>query len=484
MHRPKMKDVHPLGESDSIPTVDPNSERKLVLLCQTETEAETELDADTRCASVYQDPILQKFLSDESSSAPSTIRRSTHDVTLGYDHYTVDQVLAQLLPPSVTSTPNGTDIPSSFEAVGHLAHLNLRAELRPYKLLIGRVILDKNTSLKVVVNKVGTIQNEFRTFPMEILAVEEDLRSAGGTTDPSWKEGERCETMEVSMKEDGCVFVMDFAKVYWNSRLQFEHRRLVTLLAGTSAVRVKTVGKRGRGTPPQVRTPDAAAGTEIVVADACAGIGPFAIPLTSQFEDVIVHANDLNPVSHKYLAMNGVKNRCPESRLKLYNMDARLFLRTLDAEGIRYHHVLMNLPAIAPEFLHVFRGWTGDYAQRPMVHVHCFGGKDDAASDDALARCARALGCPLDKEVDEASVHIVRDVSPKKNMLCVSFRLPLGVKNVERIHQFGAVQQDDDDTIVDEVQNEGMTTITRRKELPGDEVIESLSPIAKKARSN
>jgi len=261
---------------------------------------------------------------------------------------------------------------------------------------------------------------------------------------------------------------------------------LVKLLATNSAVRHKNVGKRGRGTLPKVvRPPEAAVSrNEVVVADACAGIGPFAIPLTSQFEDVIVHANDLNPVSHKYLTINGVKNKCPESRLKLYNMDARLFLRKLDEEGIRYHRVLMNLLAIAPEFLDVFRGWTGDYEQRPMLHVHCFRGKDDAASDDALARCARALGCSFNKEVDEASVHIVRDVSPKKNMLCVSFRLPLGVKNVERVHQFNAVKQNDDDTIVDEVQNEGMTTNTRKKELPVDEVIESLSPIAKKARSN
>ena len=67
-----------------------------------------------------------------------------------------------------------------------------------------------------MVNKIGTIQNEFRTFPMEILAAEEDLR---GDDDTPLIEGERCETLEVSMKEDGCVFVMDFAKVYWNSRL-------------------------------------------------------------------------------------------------------------------------------------------------------------------------------------------------------------------------------------------------------------------------
>jgi len=476
MHRPKIKDVYPLSDIDIIPNINPKSERKLVLTCKTKTETGAS-------DSIYQDPILQQFLSQESSSTQSNVRKSTHHVTLGYDHYTVDQILSRILPEaSITSTNNGTDIPSSFEAVGHLAHLNLREELWPYKFIIGRVILDKNKSMKVVVNKVGTIQNEFRTFPMELLAAD-----GGGVPAPQGdsgvlKEGERCDKLEVSMKEDGCIFVMDFAKVYWNSRLQFEHRRLVELIAGKSVGLYKKSTKKERATTPTDYPPDTSR-KETIVADACAGIGPFAIPLTSQFHNVTVYANDLNPISYRYLKINGTKNKCPESRLKLYNMDARQFLRKLDGEGIHYHHVLMNLPAIAPEFLDVFRGWKGDYDQRPMVHVHCFGGKDDAASDEALARCARALGCPLNKEVDETSVHIVRDVSPKKNMLCVSFRLPREVKDVEQVQQFNAVE-DPVDSMVDKHQSEEANTMARKSDLSVDKGVDSFTPRAKKARSN
>ena len=68
---------------------------------------------------------------------------------IGYEQLSVEVILRQLLPASVV------DIPSSFEQVGHIAHLNLREELLPYKHLIGHVILDKNRSnLRTVVNKV------------------------------------------------------------------------------------------------------------------------------------------------------------------------------------------------------------------------------------------------------------------------------------------------------------------------------------------
>jgi Met-10+ like-protein len=50
--------------------------------------------------------------------------------------------------------PEGSDVPSSFETVGHIAHLNIRDELIPYKHLIGQVILDKNLNIRTVVNKV------------------------------------------------------------------------------------------------------------------------------------------------------------------------------------------------------------------------------------------------------------------------------------------------------------------------------------------
>lgn len=299
----------------------------------------------------------------------------------------------------------------------------------------GQTILDKNKGIKVVVNKVGTIQNEFRTFPMEILA--DDRKKV------TKQMNESSLGLIVEVKEDGCRFQLDFEKVYWNSRLQYEHRRIVHLI--TDKPRPTNVKKRPDGKKKSIiqtaLQETKSGGAKIIVADACAGIGPFAVPLTSQYDNVEVYANDLNPISYRYLQSNAKLNKCGKL-LHSYNMDGRYFLRKLDDDGVKYDHVLMNLPAIAPEFLNVFSGWKGDYSHRPMIHVHCFASKVEG-DIEAVKRCSRSLGCDLDMLRDEIFVHEVRNVSPKKNMYCVSFRLPEGVKNVERVEEFGAIATKD-----------------------------------------
>ena len=58
-------------------------------------------------------------------------------------------------------------------------------------------------------------------------------------------------------------------------------------------------------------------------------------------------------------------------------------------------------------------------APLPRVHCHCFSKAEDPVAD-VIARAEAILGCPL----PGATAHIVRDVSPHKLMMCVSFLLP------------------------------------------------------------
>ena len=243
--------------------------------------------------------------------------------------------------------------------------------------------------------------------------------------------------MEVQLKEHGCRFTLEFARVYWNSRLQGEHGRLVQYIvqaAKTSSMDVSD-GKK----------------SQCVVADAMAGVGPFAVPLTSanspHFNNtpIICHANDLNPISYKYLQMNAKINRCFSYRLQTYNLDARQFIHKMNAENIQVDHFIMNLPQMAPEFLDAFRGWKFNEAlDTPMIHVHCFDEKARTPEDhiriekNTLQRCERALGCPgclVDsKSKYKIEVRVIRDVGPRKNMLCVSFQLPREVEDVDKLN--------------------------------------------------
>ncbi|KZS93296.1 guanine-N(1)--methyltransferase [Sistotremastrum niveocremeum HHB9708] len=337
-----------------------------------------------------------------------------HAINLDYSYWTADDILQSTLPESLC---DGS--PTGFTITGHLAHLNLRDEYLPYKKLIGQVILDKNPAIRTVVNKLDTIDNQFRFFKMELLAGEPDYI--------------------VEAHESDCRFTFDFSTVYWNSRLHTEHARLVSLFR-----------------PGEV------------VADVFAGVGPFAIPAAKKGSLVV--ANDLNPKSSEYLAVNVESNHVAE-RVRVSNEDGRTFVErvaeevwqrpfpalgplqskreaksrkragptkevSVDADNrvVRnISHFVMNLPDTAILFLDAFRGILKNisndpafaelYATMPMIHCHCFTRELEpaAAERDILERVEKVLGV---RPSEALNFHLVRSVAPNKEMYCISFRLP------------------------------------------------------------
>ncbi|XP_037497899.1 tRNA (guanine(37)-N1)-methyltransferase 1 isoform X1 [Jatropha curcas] len=142
----------------------------------------------------YAHSVLQVALQEAMEENPtSSFELIKCKLTLFYDYWQMNEVLEALL-------PEGVIIPSSFEIIGHIAHLNLRDEHLPYKNLIAKVVLDKNKpKIQTVVNKIDAIHNDYRTLPLEVLAGNHSLV-----------------TMVV---ESGLRFHVDLATVYWNSRL-------------------------------------------------------------------------------------------------------------------------------------------------------------------------------------------------------------------------------------------------------------------------
>ena len=202
----------------------------------------------------------QKFAQDKGGSFVD------HAVITSYANYTFDEALRKLL-------PEGVEVPGSFATIGHVAPLNLRPPQEPYRLLIAQVMVDKYAAIKTVVHKTGSITNEFRVFSMEVLA---DQVSGGSVPRLA---GASDAALETTVKQCGCAFKLNFGDVYWNSRLEGEHSRLVASF------------KAGD-----------------VVWDLMAGIGPFAVP-AAKLHRCEVHANDLNPRSHHYLVENAKLNK-------------------------------------------------------------------------------------------------------------------------------------------------------------------------------
>lgn len=398
-----------------------------------------------------------------------------YSLTLGYSYWSADHVLKQIL-------PDGVEVPSSFETIGHIAHLNITGELLPYKDVIAKVIYDKNyPRIKTVVNKVGTITNEFRVPKFEILVGKDD--------------------MVTEVKQYRATFKLDYSLVYWNSRLEHEHMRLVSQFR-----------------PGQI------------ICDMFSGVGPFAIPAAQK--GCLVYANDLNPDSIRYLKINAKINKVDDN-IWAYNMDARKFISqlmevpvheilpepdvpvlkateecciqanvqtesqngglTVEAIGVNsddsrnmdgiaglcaaaddtvaavkkhsgsceeengtsdnagvsvvgrrkdrmnkrmrgsesssnikpwehVDHVIMNLPASAIQFLDAFRGLIQRKYWKgslPWIHCYCFI-RANETNEMIISEAETALNA----SIQEPILHRVRDVAPNKAMFCLSFRLP------------------------------------------------------------
>jgi tRNA (guanine37-N1)-methyltransferase len=139
LHLPKVKSI----------IQDPDSDKKLVLL-------------DLEIKSLDQLPHQVKNWNIQGFKK--------YDLKLDYAYWTTEEILRSILPPEL-------DVPSSFETIGHIAHLNLRPEYDNYKKIIGQVIIDKSKLIRTVVNKIGQIHHTFRYFDMEVLAGEKQFET-------------------------------------------------------------------------------------------------------------------------------------------------------------------------------------------------------------------------------------------------------------------------------------------------------------------
>lgn len=295
-------------------------------------------------------------------------------LTVEFENYSADAILKAVLPPDQEGM-------SSYTKVGHIVHVNLREHLHKYKHLIGKVLHEKVVNCRTVVNKIDMIDNTYRNFQMEVLSGDDD--------------------MNATVRENLCTYQFDFSKVYWNSRLCTEHERLIKMFQPGDAV-----------------------------FDVFAGVGPFAIPAAKK--KCFVYANDLNPESFKWLNHNKKLNKVEDRYLKTFCKDGKDFILTDLKENLLQYlnicnvHIVMNLPALAVEFLDNFVGLCND-SEIPestkliTVYVYCFTKGEDYTN---LAKTLILNSFSIDVSENITEIFKVRTVSSMKEMMRVSINIP------------------------------------------------------------
>ncbi|KFH04826.1 Met-10+ like-protein [Toxoplasma gondii VAND] len=190
--------------------------------------------------------LLSEEVQEDLRQLPSSVREwlSTQNFTVGretvhlsYKHLTAEEAMKKLVPADL-------DMPRRYETVGHIAHLNLREHLLPYRFLIARLLLDKQLGLATVVNKTG-IASQWRELQFEHLGGEPRFVAR--------------------LKENDMHFEIDYERVYWNSRLAAEREKITAEVPRSS-----------------------------IVLDCFAGVGAFSLFL-AQRRSCLVLANDFNP---------------------------------------------------------------------------------------------------------------------------------------------------------------------------------------------
>ncbi len=181
----------------------------------------------------------------------------------------------------------------AFDVVGDIAVITVPEELKDKEKLIARAVMNVNKHVKTVIKRVGKTEGVYRI--REVKHVLGEKKTVG---------------LHV---ENGCRFLVDLSKVYFNPRLGSERLRVIKQV------------KKGE-----------------VVLDLFAGVGPFSIPISKKCGKVF--SVDVNPVAVDLLKKNAELNKV---NIDVFKGDLKKVWKKLPEAD----RVIMNLPKRSVEFL-------------------------------------------------------------------------------------------------------------------------------------
>jgi tRNA (guanine37-N1)-methyltransferase len=198
---------------------------------------------------------------------------------------------------SVLSTKESDELISAFDQIGHIIIIRIPDSLTSKKKLIGETLLDQVKSAKSIFYQSSSVDGEFRTRDLEILAGEDKT--------------------ETEYKESGCRFFVDVRNVFFSPRLSSERTRIAEFV-NDGEVMVNMFG----------------------------GVGIFSI-IAAKMKKCTVFNIDINPFATKLCKKNIAINRLVGNVISIHGDASQVINSQLENKSDR---TLMLLPEKSDRF--------------------------------------------------------------------------------------------------------------------------------------
>jgi len=199
---------------------------------------------------------------------------------------------------SVLSTKESDELISAFDQIGHIIIIRIPDSLTSKKKLIGETLLDQVKSAKSIFYQSSSVDGEFRTRDLEILAGEDKT--------------------ETEYKESGCRFFVDVRNVFFSPRLSSERARIAEFV-----------------------------NNDEVIVNMFGGVGIFSI-IAAKLKKCTVFNIDINPFATKLCKKNIAINRLVGNVISIHGDASQVINNQLENKSDR---TLMLLPEKSDEFL-------------------------------------------------------------------------------------------------------------------------------------
>ena len=199
---------------------------------------------------------------------------------------------------SLLTPKESNELISAFDQIGNIIIVRIPDLLLPKKKLIGETLLEQVKSAKSVFYQASSVEGEFRTRDLEILAGDDKT--------------------ETEYKESGCKFVVDVRKAFFSPRLSSERMRIAELVNDGETI-VNMFG----------------------------GVGMFSI-IAAKKKKCTIYNIDINPDAANFCQQNIAINKLTGNIISIHGDASDVIEKQLENKSDR---TLMLLPEKSDEFL-------------------------------------------------------------------------------------------------------------------------------------